>query len=67
MMCVVVLQNCMHCVEGEICSCSATCDADGTEVGIKVEEAIDTRGEIPEAISFPPIKTEPEVKLWGFL
>jgi len=66
-MCVVVLQNCMHCVEGETCSCSATCDADGTEEeSIKVEEAIDTNGEIPEAISFPPIKTEPEVKLWGF-
>jgi len=67
-MCVVVLQNCMHCVEGETCSCSATCDADGTEeVGIKVEEAIDTRGEIPEAISFPDIKTEREVRLWDFL
>jgi len=66
-MCVVVLQNCMHCVEGETCSCSATCDADGTEEDIiKVEEAIDTSGELPEAISFPPIKTEPEVKLWGF-
>ena len=34
---------------------------------IKVEEAIDTSGEIPEAISFPPIKTEPEVKLGVFM
>ena len=56
----------MHCVEGETCSCSATCFADGNEV-IKVEEDIDSSGEFPEAISFPPIKTEPEVKLWGFL
>jgi len=30
-MCVVVLQNCMDCVGGETCSCSAACDADGTE------------------------------------
>ena len=67
MMCVVVLQNCMHCVEGETCSCSATCFADGNEVVIKVEEDIDSSGEFPESISFPPIKTEPEVKLWGFL
>ena len=64
-MCVVVLQNCMDCVGSETCSCSATCHADGTEED-KVEDTIDTRGEIPEAISFPPIKTEPEVKLWGF-
>jgi hypothetical protein len=49
-------------------ACSATCDGDGTEeVGVKVEEAIDTGGEIPEVISFPEIKTEPEVRLWGFL
>jgi hypothetical protein len=35
------------------------CDIDGTEeVSIKVEEAVDTKGEIPEAITFPPIKTE---------
>ena len=66
-MCVVVLQNCMDCVGGETFSCSATCDADGTEEdSIKVEEATDTSGEIPEPISFPPIKTEPEVKLWVF-
>jgi hypothetical protein len=35
------------------------CDVDGTEeVSIKVEEAIDTKDEFPEAISFPPIKIE---------
>jgi hypothetical protein len=56
------------------------CDVDGTgevstdvedpldikeEVSIKVEEAIDIKDEIPEAISFPPINTEHEVRLWG--
>ena len=70
MICVVVLQNCMDSVEGETGSCSETCvmcDADGTEeVGIKVEETTDTRGEIPRAITFPEIKTEREVRLCGF-
>ena len=68
MICVVMLQNCMGCVEGETGSCIETCvmcDVDGTEeVSIKREEAIDIKEEIPEAISFPPIKTEREVKLW---
>ena len=56
------------------------CDVDGTEevsinfedaidikeeVCFKVEEAIDIKNEIPEAISFPPIMTEHEVRLWG--
>jgi hypothetical protein len=66
--CVVVLQDC---VEGETGSCSetcVTCDADGTEeVSIKVEGAVNTRGEIPEAITFPEIKTEREVRRWGLL
>jgi hypothetical protein len=54
------------------------CDVDGTEeysinfeesidvkeeVSVKVEEAIDIKDEIPEAIIFPPIKTEQEVRL----
>jgi len=60
----------MDSVEGETGSCSETCvmcDADGTEeVGIKIEEATDTRGEIPHAITFPEIKAEHEVRLWGF-
>ena len=44
------------------------CDADGTEeVSIKVEGAINTRGEIPEAITFPEMKTEHEVRRWGLL
>jgi hypothetical protein len=57
----------MDCVEGEAGSCSATCVtcvADGTEeVSIKVEEAIDIKDEIPEAILFPEINPEPEVML----
>ena len=55
------------------------CDVDGTEevsikveeavdikeeVSIKVEEAADIKDEIPEAITFPSIKTEQEVRLW---
>jgi hypothetical protein len=35
------------------------------EVSIKVEEAIDIKDEMPEAIPFPPIKTEHEVRVWG--
>ena len=35
------------------------------EVSIKVEEAIDVKDEMPQAIIFPPIKTEQEVRLWG--
>ena len=33
------------------------------EVSIKVEDAIVIKDEIPEATSFPPIKTEHEVRL----
>ena len=55
-------------VEGGTGSCVETrveCDVDGTEeVSTKVEEAVDIEDEIPEAISFPPIKTEQEVRLW---
>ena len=69
MICVVVLQNCMCCVEGDTGSCSETCvtsDVDGTEeVGIKVEEFLEIKYEIPEAKTFPPIKTEHEVRLQG--
>ena len=64
MNCLVVLQNCMEFVECETGSCSETCDVDGTErVFIKVEEIMDIRDEVPEATSFPPIKTEYEVRL----
>ena len=64
-----VLQNGVDVVEGETGSYSetgVTCDVDGTEeVSIKVEDPTDIRDEIPEAITFPPIKTELEVRLWG--
>jgi hypothetical protein len=41
------------------------CDVDGTEeVSIKFEEAIDIKDEIPEAVTFLPIKTEHQVRLW---
>ena len=67
MTCMVVLQNCMGFVEGETGSCSemcVECDVVGTEeVSIKVEEKIDIKDEMPEAISFPTIKTENEVRL----
>ena len=65
----VVLQNSMGFVDSESGSCSetcVTCDGDGTEeVSINVEEDIDMKNEMPEAIKFPPIKTENEVRLWG--
>jgi hypothetical protein len=52
-------------VEGETGSCSEMFDVDGSiEVSVKVEEAIDIKDEIPEAKSFPPIKTEHEVTSW---
>jgi len=67
--CVVVLQNCICFVEGETGSNSETCvmcDVDGTEeVRVNVEESIDIKSEIPEAITFPSIKTEQEVSLRG--
>ena len=69
MICVVVLQNGVDVVEGETGSYSetgVTCGVDGTEeVSIKVEDATDIRDEIPEAVMFPPIKTELEVRLCG--
>ena len=69
MFCVVMLQNYMGFVDGESGSCSetcVTCDVDGTEgVSIKVEEFIDIKDEMPEAITVPSIKTETEVRLHG--
>jgi len=35
------------------------------EVNIKVEEAIDIKDETPEAITFPSVKTEHEVRFLG--
>ena len=69
MTCMAVLQNCMCFVEGGTSSCSETCvecDVGGTEeVSINVEEAIVIKTEVPEAIRFPPIRPENEVRLWG--
>ena len=66
MICVVVLQNGVDVVEGETGSYSETgvaCGVDGTEeVSIKVEDATDTKDEIPEAITFPSDGTE-EVRI----
>jgi hypothetical protein len=67
--CVVVLQNSVDVVDGEIGSYSETCvmcDDNGTEeVSVKVEDAIDIKDEIPEGVPFPPVKTEEEVRVWG--
>jgi hypothetical protein len=56
-------------VEGETGCCIETCvscDFDGSEeVSITFEEAVNVKNEIPEAIIFPLIKTEHEVRLWG--
>jgi hypothetical protein len=69
MISVAVLQNCMGCVEGETGSCSetcVTCAVGRTEkVGIKVEEDIDIKDEIPEMAMSPSIKTEHEVRFHG--
>ena len=69
MICFVVLQSCFDFVDGGTGSCSqasVTCDIDGTEdFNIKVEEVIDIKDEMPEAIKCPPIQTEIEVRLWG--
>jgi hypothetical protein len=35
------------------------------ETDIKIEDAIDIKEENQEAKTFPPIKTEPEVSVWG--
>jgi hypothetical protein len=35
------------------------------ELTITVEHAVDIKKEIPKAITFTPIKTEQEVRLWG--
>jgi hypothetical protein len=35
------------------------------EADIEVEELIDIKEENPELIKFPPIKSEPEVSVWG--
>jgi hypothetical protein len=69
MICVVVLQNCMGFVDCETGYCSETCvtgDVDETEeFNIKVEDPLDIKDEIPQAVSFPEIESEHEVRLQG--
>ena len=64
----VLLQNCMGFGEGETGCCIEKCetsDVDGPEaVSIKIEEAVDIKNEMPEAITSSPINTEHEVRLW---
>jgi hypothetical protein len=64
-----MLQNSMGFVEGETGSCiekGVTYDVYGNEeVSINVEEAIDIKNEMPDALIFPPIETEQEVRFWG--
>jgi hypothetical protein len=59
----------MGIVEGETGSCSDTCPTGGDdgigEGSIQVKETIAIKDEIPEAIKFPAIKTEYEVRLQG--
>jgi hypothetical protein len=67
--CLVVLQICLDFVEGTTGSWSETCvtgDVDGTEeISIKIEEAIDIKDEMPEAVKCSAIKAEDEVRLLG--
>jgi hypothetical protein len=62
----VVLQNGMDVVEGETGSYSergVECDVDGTEeYSVKVEESIDIKDGIAEAVTFSSINSEHEVR-----
>jgi hypothetical protein len=51
-------------VEGAVIK-SEEADTEVEEADIKVEELVDIKEENPEAINFPPVKTEPEVSVWG--
>jgi hypothetical protein len=66
---VVVLQNCVGLIRDEPDSGSEACVTaldGGTEEGkLEVEESVDIKEENPEAKSFPPIQTKPEVSVWG--
>jgi hypothetical protein len=65
-----VFQDCMDYVGGRIVSCSEICVQCGgggvgnEEISIK-EEPADIKDENPEAITFPSIKNEHEVRLQG--
>ena len=64
-----LLQNCKGLIKDEPDSGSEACVTtlvDGAEEGnMTVEESLDIKKEHPEAITFPSIKTEPEVSVWG--
>jgi hypothetical protein len=60
----VVLQNGMDIVEGEAGSYSETVVRCGDDVAEEVSFKV-VKDEIPEAITFQPIKTEQEVRLCG--
>jgi hypothetical protein len=64
-----VLQNCVGLVKDEPDCCSEASvrnsDEGSDEYGTKFEEAVDIKEENPEATTFPPINTEPEVRLFG--
>jgi hypothetical protein len=50
--------------------CNIKFEESDTEVeaaDIKVEELVDIKEENPEPIKLPPIKTEPEVSVWGYV
>jgi hypothetical protein len=58
----------MDFVEGDNGSCSETSvsfNVDATEEGSIKFEAVYIKEEFPEATSFPPVKTECGVRLWG--
>jgi hypothetical protein len=41
------------------------CDVEGTEDDSnEVEDAIDIKDELPEAMTFPPMETAQQVRLW---
>jgi hypothetical protein len=66
-----VLQNCVGLTRDDPDSGSeasvATWD-DGIEEGnLEVEESLDIKEKNPEAGTFPPIQTEPEVSVWCLL
>jgi hypothetical protein len=64
-----VLQDCMGLVEGETGYCSDTCVTGGVvgtgDGNVQVEETVAIRGEISEAVKFPAINAEHEVRLQG--
>jgi hypothetical protein len=69
MNCVVLLEDCMGFVEGETGSCRDTCVTGGVggagEGSVQVEQTVAVRGDIPEAVKVPSIKTGHEVRLMG--